>query len=171
MNVLKSLRADFLKSLSSRGWSTWCLRRRGESQICLALLFSSVTYKLTRRRRSCLSMPACLTGSWRPFRAIQPLFDCEESHTFSHICYKLFAPSCVIIVSPRWKHNVVRQPEKFIHLTWFGGGGAQIGRISGQRKHVSVQMSFQIRNIVTVSLLNKEMKEPVLQHLISTTVL
>ena len=58
-------------SLSSRGWSIWCLRRRGELRTCSALWFSSVSYARKRKRRAALC-PACLTGCWRPCRASQP---------------------------------------------------------------------------------------------------
>lgn len=110
---------DSLSSLSSRGWFTWCLRRRGGLRTCSALWSSSVSYMRKRKRRAGLC-PAFLIGCCRPYRVLYfpHTANKKDTHSLTLIsCSQLFARSCLITPSVcHCKHNAISILEKFIHL-------------------------------------------------------
>lgn len=99
-------------SFSSRGWSIWCLRRRGELRTCSALWFSSVSYARKRKRRAALC-PACLTGCWRPCRAGRPPRTANRHARALVRSHSWHAPNCSphpvsshqVSPTASWKHK------------------------------------------------------------------
>ena len=107
-------------SLSSRGWSTSCVRGRGGSQTCSVPWFASVKCRRKRRRRAGLC-PAFLIGFWRPCKPdkLHLVTAKRNSQMHTHTSCLLPDPVSTLAYAPpaaSWKHNAEQHTWEF-HTT------------------------------------------------------